>query len=96
MMQQDSTHHLLPNYNMEVDLDERLNRRDYIWDLDDEKMQKRIFSKRRGYMLRLPVKGKDESKVIEEKCEKEVGEEEVIMKRKEVEAMKSAITDLEK
>ena len=35
-----------PNYKMEVDLDERLNRRDYIWDLDDEKMQKRIFSKR--------------------------------------------------
>ena len=47
-------------------------------------------------MLRLPVKGKDKSKVIEEKCEKEVGEEEVIMKRKEVEAMKSAITELEK
>ena len=59
-----------PNYNMEVDLDERLNRRDYIWDLDDEKMQKRMFSKRRGYMFRLPVKGKDKSKVIEEKCEK--------------------------
>ena len=35
-----------PNYKMEVDLDEHLNRRDYIWDLDDEKMQKRIFSKR--------------------------------------------------
>ena len=35
-----------PNYNMEVDLDERLNRRDYIWDLDDEKMQKQMFSKR--------------------------------------------------
>ena len=85
-----------PNYNMEVDLDERLNQRDYIWDLDDKKMQKQMFSKRRGYMLRLPVKGKDKSKEIEEKCEKEVGEEEVIMKRKEVEAMKSAITELEK
>ena len=35
-----------PNYKMEVDLDERLNRRDSIWDLDDEKMQKWIFSKR--------------------------------------------------
>ena len=81
---------------MEVDLDERLNQRDYIRDLDDEKMQKRIFSKRRGYMFRLPVKGKDKSKVIEEKRGTEVGEDEVIMKTKEVEAMKSAITELEK
>ena len=85
-----------PNYKMEVDLDEHLNQRDYIWDLDDEKMQKRIFSKRRGYMFRLPVKGKDKSKVIEEKRGTEVGEDEVIMKTKEVEAMKSAITELEK
>ena len=30
-----------PNYKKEVDLDERLNRRDSIWDLDDEKAQKR-------------------------------------------------------
>ena len=85
-----------PNYKMEVDLDECLNRRDYIWDLDDEKMEKRIFSKRRGYMFRLPVKGKDKSKVIEKKRGKEVGEDEVIMKTKEVEVMKSAITELEK
>ena len=85
-----------PNYKMEVDLDERLNRRDYIWDLDDEKMQKRIFSKRRGYMFRLPVKGKDKSKVIEEKHGTEVGEDEVIMKKKEVEAMKSAIAQFER
>ena len=35
-----------PNYKMEVDLDERLNQRDYIWDLDDEKMIKGIFSKK--------------------------------------------------
>ena len=56
-----------PNYKMEVDLDEHLNRRDYIWDLDDEKMIKWIFSKKRGYMFRLEVKGKDKSKVIEEK-----------------------------
>ena len=85
-----------PNYKMEVDLDECLNRRDYIWDLDDEKMQKRIFSKRRGYMFRLPVKGKDKSKVIEEKHGTEVGEDEVIMKKKEVEAMKSAIAQFER
>ena len=85
-----------PNYKIEVDLDEHLNRRDYIWDLDDEKMQKRIFSNGRGYMFRLPVKGKDKSKVIEEKRGTEVGEDEVIMKTKEVEVMKSAITELEK
>ena len=47
-------------------------------------------------MFRLPVKGKDKSKVIEEKRGTEVGEDEVIMKMKEVEAMKSAITELEK
>ena len=85
-----------PNYKKEVDLDERLNRRDSIWDLDDEKTQKRIFSKRRGYMFRLEGKGKDKSKVIEEKRGTEVGEGEVIMKTKEVEAMKTAITELEK
>ena len=77
---------------MEVDLDERLNQRDSIWDLDDEKMQKRIFSKRQGYMFRLEVKGKDKSKVIEEKRGTEVGKDEVIMKKKEVEVMKTAIT----
>ena len=47
-------------------------------------------------MFRLEVKGKDKSKVIEEKCGTEVGEDEVIMKTKEVEAMKTAITELEK
>ena len=47
-------------------------------------------------MFRLGVKGKDKSKVIEEKRGTEVGEDEVIMKTKEVEAMKSAITELEK
>ena len=71
-----------PNYKKEVDLDKHLNRRDSIWDLDDEKMQKRIFSKRRGYMFRLEGKGKDKSKVIEEKRGTEVGEGEVIMKKR--------------
>ena len=85
-----------PNYKMEVDLDEHLNRRDSIWDLDDEKMQKRIFSKRRGYMFRLAVKGKDKSKVIEEKRGTEVGEDKVIMKKKEVEVMRSAIAQFER
>ena len=47
-------------------------------------------------MFRLEVKGKDKSKVIEEKCGREVGKDEVIMKTKEVEAMKTTITELEK
>ena len=47
-------------------------------------------------MFRLAVKGKDKSKVIEEKRGREVGKDEVIMKTKEVEAMKTAITELEK
>ena len=81
--------HFSPNYKKEVDLDECLNQRDSIWDLDDEKMQKRIFSKRRGYMFRLEGKGKDQSKVIKEKHGAEVAEGEVIMKTKEVEAMKN-------
>ena len=85
-----------PNYKMEVDLDEHLNRRDSIWDLDDEKTQKWIFSKRRGYMFRLAVKGKDKSKVIEEKRGREVGKDEVIMKKKEVEVMRSAIAQFER
>ena len=47
-------------------------------------------------MFRLEVKGKDKLKVIEEKRGREVGKDEVIMKTKEVEAMKTAITELEK
>ena len=47
-------------------------------------------------MFRLEVKGKDKSKVIEEKRGREVGKDKVIMKTKEVEAMKTAITELEK
>ena len=117
-----------PNYRKEIDLDKRLNRRDSIWNLDDDKMEKRIFSKKRGYMFVQELKGKDKDrkedpKVIGEAlvigkdelimkkidyeglqeriCElekrgKEVGEDEVIMKTKEVEAMKNAITEFEK
>ena len=117
-----------PNYRKEIDLDEHLNRRDSIWNLDDDKMQKRIFSKKRGYMFTQEVKAKDKDrkedlKVIGkalligkdemivkkidyealqerigklEKCGTEVREDEVIMKTKEVEAMKNAITEFEK
>ena len=85
-----------PNYKKEVYLDEHLNQRDSIWDLDDEKVQKWIFSKKRGYMFRQEGNRKDKSKVIEEKHGREVGEGEVIMKMKEVEVMKTAITELEK
>ena len=117
-----------PNYRKEIDLDECLNRRDSIWNLDDDKMQKRIFSKRRGYMFTQEGKGKDKDRKEDQKvigealvigkdelivkkidyeglqeriCElekrgKEVGEDEVIMKMKEVEAMKNAINEFEK
>ena len=116
-----------PNYRKEIDLDERLNRRDSIWNLDNDKMEKRIFSKKRGYMFAQEGKGKNkdrkDQKVIGEAlvigkdelivkkidyealqeriCElekhgKEVGEDEVIMKMKEVEAMKNTITEFEK
>ena len=83
-----------PNHKKEVDLDEGLNQRDSIWNLDDEKVQKRIFSKRRGYMF--GVEGKGKPKVSEEKRVTEIGEDEIIMKTKEVEAMKTAIMELEK
>ena len=117
-----------PNYRKEIDLEERLNRRDSIWNLDDDKTQKRIFSKKRGYMFAQEGKAKDKDrkedpKVIGkalligkdemimkkidyealqkriaelEKCGTEVGEDEVIIKTKEVEAMKNAITEFEK
>ena len=117
-----------PNYRKEIDLDKRLNRRDSIWNFDDDKMEKRIFSKKRGYMFAQEGKGKDKDRKEDQKvigealvigkdeliikkidyealqeriCElekrgKEVGEDEVIMKTKEVEAMKNAINEFEK
>ena len=117
-----------PNYKKEIDLDERLNRRDSIWNFDDDKMEKRIFSKKRGYMFAQEGKGKDKDRKEDQKvigealmigkdelivkkidyealqeriCElekrgTEVGEDEVIMKMKEVEAMKNTITEFEK
>ena len=113
-----------PNYRKEIDLDECLNRRDSIWNLDDDKMEKRIFNKRRGYMFAQEGKGKDKDRKEDQKvigkvlmigkdelidyealqeriCElekrgTEVGEDEVIVKTKEVEAMKNAITEFEK
>ena len=51
-----------PNYRKEIDLDERLNRRDAIWNLDDDKTQKRIFNKKRGYMFAQEDKAKDKEK----------------------------------
>ena len=51
-----------PNYKKDVDLDERLNRRDYIWDLDDEKAMKRLFHKKRGYVVTDEEKEKEKGK----------------------------------
>ena len=47
-----------PNYRKEIDLDERLNRRDSIWNLDDDKMEKRIFSKKERIHVRTRGEGK--------------------------------------
>ena len=79
-----------PNYRKEINLDERLNRRDTIWNLDDEKTQKRIFSKKRGYMFAQEDKAKDKdrkegSKVIGEALV--IGNEEMIMKKIDYEAL---------
>ena len=37
-----------PNYRMRVDLEECLENFDSLWDLNDERMQKRIFNPWRG------------------------------------------------
>ena len=58
----------LLNYKKYVDLDEHLNRRDYIWDLDDEKVMKQLFHKKRGYV------------VTDEEKEKEKGSKKMMVK----------------
>ena len=51
-----------PNYRKEIDLDEHLNRRDSIWNLDDDKMEKRIFSKKERVHVHTRGKGKDKER----------------------------------
>ena len=88
-----------PNYRKEIDLDEHLNRRDSIWNLDDDKMQKRIFSKKRGYMFTQEGKAKDKDRNEDPKVIGEallIGKDEMIMKKIDYEALQERIGELEK
>ena len=79
-----------PNYRKEIDLDECLNRRDTIWNLDDEKTQKRIFNKKRGYMFAQEDKTKDKEKKEAAKVISEgllIGKDEMIVKKIDYEAL---------
>ena len=62
-----------PNYKKNVDLEERLDRRDIIWDLDDEKSQKRIFTKKRGYAFGYEDKAEKEKEKQKEDSGKVIG-----------------------
>ena len=85
-----------PNYRKEIDLDKHLNRRDSIWNLDDDKAQKRIFNKKRGYVFT------QKDKVAKDKDRKEVskvigeGNDELIMKKIDYEALQERLAELEK
>ena len=87
-----------PNYKKNVDLEERLDRRDSIWDLDDEKLQKRIFTKKRGYAFGSEdkaekEKGKDSGKVIGEALM--LKEDEIIVKKQVFEDLENRMKMLE-
>ena len=88
-----------PNYRKEIDLDEHLNRRDSIWNLDDDKMEKSIFSKKRGYMFAQEGKGKDKDRKEDQKVIGEalvIGKDELIVKKIDYEALQERICELEK
>ena len=81
-----------PNCRKEIDLDERLNK-DSIWNLDNDKMQQRIFNKRR-YIFTQEGKANDKdrkevSKVIGETLL--IGNDEMIMKKIDYEALQKRI-----
>ena len=79
-----------PNYRKEIDLDKRLNRRDTIWNLDDEKTQKRIFNKKRGYMFVQEDKAEDKEKKEATKVIDEgllIGKDEMIVKKTDYKAL---------
>ena len=69
-----------PNYKKDVDLNERLDRRDYIWDLD-QKAMKKLFNKKRGYVFTEEEKKGEDGKVIGTGVV--IREDEVLLKRRE-------------
>ena len=82
-----------------MDLDKCLNRRDSIWNLDDDKMEKRIFSKKRGYMFAQEGKAKDKDRKEDQKVIGEalvIGKDELIVKKIDYEALQERICELEK
>ena len=88
-----------PNYRKEIELDKHLNIRDSIWNLDDDKMEKRIFSKKRGYMFAQEGKGKDKDRKEDQKVIGEalvIGKDELIIKKIDCEALQERICKLEK
>ena len=88
------------NYRKHDDLDERLNRGDVTWDLDNEK---RIFTAKRGYKF---VKEDDQDKKKkkgdgdDQDDDKgsggvKIGEDEIVVKRDEWDDLKRKVKDLE-
>ena len=84
-----------PNYKKNVDLEERLDRRDTIWNLDDEKSQKRIFTKKRGYAFRYEDKAEKEKEKQKEDSGKVIGEA-LMLKEDEIIIKKEVFEELEK
>ena len=84
-----------PNYKKNVDLEERLDRRDIIWDLDDEKSQKRIFTKKRGYAFGYEDKAEKEKEKQKEDSGKVIGQA-LMLKEDEIIIKKEVFEELEK
>ena len=84
-----------PNYKKKVDLEECLDRRDIIWDLDDEKSQKRIFTKKRGYAFRYEDKAEKEKEKQKEDSGKVIGQA-LMLKEDEIIIKKEVFEELEK
>ena len=84
-----------PNYKKNVDLEERLDRRDMIWDLDDEKSQKRIFTKKRGYAFGYEDKAEKEKEKQKEDSGKVIGQA-LMLKEDEIIIKKEVFEELEK
>ena len=84
-----------PNYKKNVDLEECLDRRDTIWDLDDEKSQKCIFTKKRGYAFRYENKAEKEKEKQKEDSGKVIGEA-LMLKEDEIIIKKEVFEELEK
>ena len=84
-----------PNYKKNIDLEECLDRRDTIWDLDDEKSQKHIFTKKRGYAFEYEDKAEKEKEKQKEDSGKVIGEA-LMLKEDEIIIKKEVFKELEK